>query len=336
MDIGKYTITEKLGEGNFGQVFLAKDNLLDIERAIKVIKVKKPQQFIDAINEARILDKCRHKHIVDIKEIDVLLYNGAYKPCITMEYLKGGSTEQYMKNNFVTVSMAIRIVCDVLLGLEHAHNEGILHRDIKPGNIMFSDNHIAKLSDFGLAYGLETQKFVFDGYNSHLPPEVHENIAQDELSDLYSLGVTLYRLVNNIVDLIVPYTDKKELLIDIKKEKFPERKFKSHVSEKIRRIIRKSMRANRDQRYQSCLEFRQALQKIPLAINWIYINDNYWEGEYNNYKYELKLYSKRTGYFIDFLKNGRKDNNYCCTGIPDEETAKAEFFNIIQHTTHKV
>ena len=336
MDIGKYTTIGFIGGGNFGKVFRAKDNLLNAERAIKLISVQNPQEFYDAINEAQILEKCRHRNIVDIKEIDVLQIQNKPVPCITMEYLEKGSAQGYLERNFITVKKAIKIISDVLFGLEHAHNEGIFHRDIKPGNILFSDNHTAKLSDFGLAYGLANQPFNFAGYNSHLPPEVLQGVNQDELSDIYALGITFYRLINNIATLNVPYANDADWLNAVIREKFPKRDFQPHIPKKIQRVLRKAMRANRDDRFQSCLEFRQALQTIKLAINWTYVADGHWKGKCGSDNYDLKMHCKRTGYFIDFTKNGRKDNNYCCAQIDTEAKALKEFFKIIQDTTMKI
>ncbi|PKA82353.1 serine/threonine-protein kinase [Ulvibacter sp. MAR_2010_11] len=336
MDIGKFTTIGFIGGGNFGKVFRAKDNLLDVERAIKLISVQNPQQFIDAINEAQILEKCRHPNIVDVKEIDIHQIQNNPVPCIAMEYLSKGSAQGFLEKNFVTVKKAIKIVSDVLFGLEHAHNEGIYHRDIKPANILFADNLSAKLSDFGLAYGLANQPFNFAGYNSHLPPEVLEGVVQDALSDIYSLGITFYRLINNLPHLSVPYNNDAEWLDAVKREKFPKREFEQHIPSSILRVVRKSMKPNRNDRYNTCLEFRQALQKIPLAINWTFIADGNWKGKCGNDQYELKRYNKRTGFFIDFFKNGRKDNNHCCSRIPDESTAKKEFFKIIQETTMRI
>lgn len=336
MDIGKFTTIGFIGGGNFGKVFRAKDNLLDVERAIKLINIQNPQEFLNAINEAQILEKCRHRNIVDIKEIDILQIEDNLVPCIVMEYLSKGSAQGFLEKNFITVKKAIQITSDVLFGLEHAHNEGIFHRDIKPGNILFSNNLTAKLSDFGLAYGLASQPFAFEGYNSHLPPEVLEGIVQDELSDIYSLGITFYRLINNITTLNVPYANDIDWLDAVKREKFPKRDFQSHIPKAVLRVVRKSMKPNRNDRYQTCLEFRQALQKIKLAVNWSYVSDGHWKGKFANDNYELKRYKKQTGYFIDFTKNGRKNNKYCCSKILDETVAKKEFFRIIQETTLKV
>lgn len=336
MVIGKFTTIGFIGGGNFGKVFRATDTLLDIDRAIKIIQAQNPKEFMDAITEAQILERCRHKHIVDIKEINLYDISGKVYPCITMEYLKNGSAQNYLEHKFITIQFSIKIITDCLFGLEHSHNQGIFHRDIKPGNILFSDAWDAKLSDFGLAYGLNGQIFNFVGYNSHLPPEVLEGVAQNELSDLYSMGVSFHRLLNNMPTLDLIFADDKEWLKALKREKYPERNYKPHVPDNIIRIVKKSMKPDVKDRFQTCLQFRQALQKIPLAIDWSPMDRDKWHGNYNGDYFELEIYKKRTGYFIDFRRNRRRINEKCCMQIGNEIIAMEEFYKIIRETTIKI
>ena len=299
MQIGKFLTIGFVGGGNFGKVFKAQDTLLNVERAIKLVQVQNPQEFVDAIFEAQILEKCRHSHIVDIKEVDIHEINGSPVPCIVTEYLSKGSVQGYLENNFVSIRNSCQIISDILFGLEHAHNNGIYHRDIKPGNILFSDTGQAKLSDFGLAYGLANQAFSFAGYNAHLPPEVLEGSAQDHISDHYAVGVTFYRLLNNLVSLDLPFADDNEWIKAIKKEKFPKREYKPYVPEQIFRIVNKAIKSDRGSRFQTCLEFRQAIEKIPLAVEWIPNSEFDWTGLYkkafgrNASEYSLSLYWSR-------------------------------------------
>lgn len=336
MDIGKYKSLGEIGRGNFGIVHKVTDTLLNVERAIKIIEVQDATHFVEAVTEAQILERCRHPYIVDIKEIDVHEIGGRYYPVIATEYLKNGSVQSYVENNFITVHKAVQIVSDVLYGLDHAHSQGIFHRDIKPGNILFADNWQAKLSDFGLAYGLSHQQFSFAGYNSHLPPEVIENITQDAISDLYSMGITFYRLLNNIVSLALPYSTEAEWLHAVKREKYPQRSYEPYVPDQFKRVVNKSIRADRANRFQNCLEFRQAIQKIPLAIEWRPVDENRWKGTFKDEEFEVVRYQKRTGYFIDFKRSGRKINNKCCAGIVNEAQATQEFYKIIRETAIRI
>ena len=334
--IGKFEILESIGSGCFGKVFKVKDELLEAERALKIIKVTDPDGFIKAFNEAKILEKCRHSNIVDIKEVDIMKTEEGIFPYIVTEYLKNGSVQSYLENNFISVHQSIKIISEALLGVEHAHNQGILHRDIKPGNILFSDTGEAKLSDFGLAYGLPDQAFNFEGYNAHLPLEVLEEKVQDELSDLYSMGITLYRLLNNIENFYLPFNNSQDMIKALKKEQFPKRNFSEHIPNSVIKIVKKSIKKDRGSRYQNCRDFRQALQKIPLAIEWKPKSDNHWEGTYKNDTYSIELSEKRTGYFIDFKKNNRKVSDRSCVQIKDINVAKTEFFKIIRDTTIEI
>lgn len=336
MVIGKFQATGFLGGGNFGKVFKAKDTLLDVDRAIKIIPVKDPKGFINAINEAQVLEKCRHNHIVDIREIDIYNIQGEDCPCIITEYLPNGSVQSALENGFVTVKQAGQIIVESLLGLQHAHLNGIMHRDIKPGNILFANNGQAKLSDFGLAYGLANQTFSFAGYGSHLPPEVLEGTVQDSVSDLYSMGVTYYRLLNNLASLSLNFADDGAWLNALKKEKFPDRTFKPHIPDLFIKVAKKSLRADRANRYQNCLEFRQAIEKIPLAIEWRPDSPSLWKGSYRGDLYEIELYSKRTGYCVDFRRNARRVNDKCLVQIKDKSMASQEYYRIIRETTLRV
>ena len=332
--IGKFEILKHIGRGCFGEVFNVKDIILGAERALKIIKGTDPDGFIKAFNEAKILEKCKHNNIVDIKEADIVETKEGVFPYIVTEYLKNGSVQSYLENNFISVHQSIKIISEALLGVEHAHNQGIFHRDIKPGNILFSDTGEAKLSDFGLAYGLPDQVFNFAGYNAHLPLEVLEEKVQDELSDLYSMGITLYRLLNNMKNLDLPFDNTQDMIEALKKEQFPERKFSEHIPDSIIKIVKKSIKKDRGSRYQNCRDFRQTLQKIPLAIEWKpKISNHYWEGTYKNDTYSIELIEKRTGYFIDFKKNNRKISDRSCVQIKDINIAKTEFFEIIRDTT---
>ncbi|HET6226406.1 MAG TPA: hypothetical protein VFF27_09020, partial [Bacteroidia bacterium] len=109
--------------------------------------------------------------------------------------------------------------------------------------------------------------------------------------------------------------------------------FSPHIPEQIIRLVKKSMKAQRNDRYQTCLQFRQALQKINFAVDWSPTDRNKWIGTHNSDNYEIEIYSKRTGYFIDFRKNGRKINEKSCMQINDETKARDEFFKLIRETT---
>ncbi len=136
--------------------------------------------------------------------------------------------------------------------------------------------------------------------------------------------------------LPLTFADDSQWLKALQKEKYPERLYELHIPEEVIKIVKKSIKADRANRFQNCLQFRQALQKIPLAVEWNPIDIDNWEGRLQNETFELNIYSKRTGYFIDFKRNGRKITNRCCAGIITEDNARKEFFKIIRETTIRV
>jgi len=330
--IGKYQIKRFLGNGQFGKVFLAFDPLLSIDRALKIIEINRPNEFVDAIKESQTLEKCRHKHIVDIKDVNVELVEKKTVVCIVMEYLSRGSVQNQIENRFISVQEACKIITESLLGLEHAHNISILHRDIKPGNLLLGENGEAKLSDFGLALDYQIEPLDIKGYKPHIPPEVILGSDQDKSSDIYAMGMTFYRLLNNVDKLTFNFLTTEEWIEAIRKEKYPSRLLNQHIPLKIVRILKKSINKDKDKRYSNCFEFRQAIDKISFNIDWRRFNKNLWIGISGKNKFQLEKIEKRNVWQIDFKRNERRVSRFCYTGLNKKEASK-KFYDIIKTTT---
>lgn len=327
--IRKFKVIDFLGNGNFGFVFQAFDPLLKADRAIKLIQVPKPEKFVEAVKEAQTLEACRHKHIVDVKEVDVFVYEGA--PCvyIAMEYLAKGSIQKHLENRFISINEAFNILSEALLGLEHAHNNNVLHRDIKPGNILFGDNGEAKLSDFGLALDYHVDPSDTMGYRPHQPLEVIDGNPMNKLSDIYAAGITLYRLINNIPEMEFDFSSRDEWRAAVKKGKYPDRKYAPHIPRKIKSIVNKAINNDPSKRYQSASEFRQALEKSVLPIDWTPIDQFTWVGTaLSGDRYEIARTKKRTGWTIDYKRNSRRVTNLCVEHLCDDEV-QDRFFGIM-------
>lgn len=140
--IGKYQVVEELGRGHFGQVVRVYDRVLQVERALKILSTNQPHEFLQVFKEAEIMEKCRHANIVDIRDADIEIVDGRPTVCIVMEYLPRGSAQKELSESFMSVRRACQLVGEALLALEHAHDRGVLHRDVKPGNIMISDTGV--------------------------------------------------------------------------------------------------------------------------------------------------------------------------------------------------
>lgn len=330
--IDKFQIIDHIGNGFFGHVFLCYDPFLQKEIAVKVIKVPDPDKFVNAVKEGQTLDLCRHKHTVDVRDVRATYFNGEPVVIIVMEYLARGSIQKHIEKRFISVKEACKIIQQSLLGLEHAHNNNILHRDIKPGNLMFGDNGEVKLSDFGLAINYHSDPSDILGYRPHQPMEVVMGNPMDKLSDIYATGITFYRLLNNTNKLHFSFTTKEEWLKAIKKDLFPPREFLPHIPEKILKILGKSIHKLKTNRFQTCTEFRQTLEKLNFYIDWVYIDDDNWTGHNGKDTFTLTKKKKRTGWVIDFKKNGIRKNEHCFTTLTDLNV-ESEFFNILRCTT---
>jgi serine/threonine protein kinase len=326
--INKFAIIDFLGNGVFGFVFHAFDPFLKVDRAIKLIKVPKPDKFVQAVKEAQTLESCRHKHIVDVKEVDVAIYEGAPYVYIAMEYLAKGSVQKYLEKRFISVAESLKVISEALLGLEHAHNNDILHRDIKPANMLIGDNDDIKLSDFGLAIDYHIDPSDTFGYRPHQPLEVIKGNPMNKLSDIYAMGITLYRLLNNIEKLNFKFGSVIEWEKAVKQKKFPDRNYLHHIPNKIVKIVNKSIHNSVEKRFQTTTEFRQAIEKLKIIIDWRLIDENHWIGN----GCEIIKYSNRNGWLIDFKKNGRRIKDNCFKNLTENEVEE-QFYRIIRDTT---
>ncbi|MFC2173459.1 serine/threonine protein kinase [Acidobacteriota bacterium] len=199
--IGKYKIVKVIGRGAFGIVYKAIDTDLDRSVAIKIVTKEhiQKQEIIDRfVQEGRIISNIQDDNIVTIFESGV----HEERPYIVMELMEGTDlTSLIQLNGRLSISAKIDIIKQVAQGLYHAHKKGIIHRDIKPGNIRLLGNGRAKIMDFGIARiptSDMTRTNAFMGTPYYMSPEQIAGIRKiDERSDLFSLGVVFYELLTN-------------------------------------------------------------------------------------------------------------------------------------------
>jgi len=268
-EIGKYLILEMLGSGHFGTVYKALDRALSVERALKVLPVADPTKFVELF-EAQFQHKCRHDNCVAVNGADVQTIGAVLHAIIDMELVTGGSIESRIARGFLSCKQACMLVCDASYGLEHAHTQGVLHKDIKPGNILV-DNGIAKIADFGISEPMAAPSPASGKvYTTHQPPEYFSSGAITVQSDVYSLGMTLFRCVNNVADWshclgsvpnLIQSLTKGSLIKDIG--------WQPWVPDRLRKIISKACATLPAKRYKSVREFRQALEKLSWNLDWV-------------------------------------------------------------------
>jgi len=266
--IGRYQILEQLGEGGMAMVYKAYDTRLERFVAIKVIRSDQfaPSMLDEMLRrferEAKALAKLSHPNIVHVHDYGE--YQGA--PYLVMEYLPCGTLGQKSLAP-MPWQQVLHILIPVAQALTYAHEHNIIHRDIKPGNILLAENGLPMLSDFGIAKILERNEAGTItgtgngiGTPAYMAPEQWTGQAVPQ-SDIYSLGVVLYELVTGHK----PYTADTPAGIMLKQVKEPlpaPRQFVPVLPEGLENVLFKALEIQPEDRYQSMSEFSQALESL--------------------------------------------------------------------------
>jgi serine/threonine protein kinase len=195
---GKYKIVEPIGKGGMGVVYKAEDIKLKRTVAVKFLPSELSEDSEAGerfLREAQAAAALSHSHICTIHEIN----DEERQPFIVMEYVEGQSLKQKIKQGPLEQAEALDIAIQVAEGLEEAHKKGIIHRDIKPGNIMVTAKGQAKVMDFGLAKvlgeSLITKEARTMGTVAYMSPEQAKGKILDSKTDIWSLGVVLYEML---------------------------------------------------------------------------------------------------------------------------------------------
>lgn len=253
----RYEIIKSIGEGGMANVYLAKDTILDRQVAVKVLRgdLSTDEKFIRRFQrEALSVSNLSHPNIVEV--YDVGEEDGQYY--IVMEYIEGKTLKQLLyKRGALTLPEVIDIMTQLTDGLAHAHEAYIIHRDIKPQNIMIEDNGTIKITDFGIAMAVNATQFTQTnsvmGTVHYLPPEQANGKSATVKSDIYSLGILMYELLTGSV----PFKGDNAVEIALKhmKEKLPSiRKQNPLIPQSVENIVIKACAKNPRNRYDTVKE----------------------------------------------------------------------------------
>lgn len=258
----RYEIVKNIGEGGMANVYLANDTILDRKVAVKVLRgdLSSDDKFIRRFQrEALSVSNLSHPNIVEV--YDVGEEEGNHY--IVMEYIEGKTLKQLLKKReSLTLTEVIDIMTQLTDGIAHAHESYIIHRDIKPQNIMIEDDGRIKITDFGIAMALNatqlTQTNSVMGSVHYLPPEQASGKSASIKSDIYSLGILMYELLTGSV----PFKGDNAVEIALKhmKEKIPSiRKQDPSIPQSVENIILKAAAKNPRNRYDSAKEMHEDL-----------------------------------------------------------------------------
>ncbi len=258
----RYEILEKIGTGGMSDVYKAKDGKLNRFVAVKVLK----QEFSENANfvskfrtEAQAAAGMMHPNIVNV--YDVGEEDGIYY--IVMELVEGITLKKYIeKKARLSIKETISIAIQVSMGIEAAHNNHIIHRDIKPQNIMISKEGKVKVTDFGIAKAVSSNTITSNVMGSvhYTSPEQARGGFSDEKSDIYSLGITMFEMLTGRV----PFNGETTVAIAIKhiQEPMPSpREYVAEIPISVEQIVFKCTQKSPDRRYQNMAELIDDLKK---------------------------------------------------------------------------
>lgn len=252
---GRYEVLEKIGTGGMSDVYKAKDQKLNRFVAVKVLKQEfsENRNFVSKFRvEAQAAAGLMHPNIVNV--YDVGEEEGIHY--IVMELVEGITLKKYIEKKVrLTTKEAISIAIQVAMGIEAAHNNHIIHRDIKPQNIIISKEGKVKVTDFGIAKAASSNTLTSNVMGSvhYTSPEQARGGFSDEKSDIYSLGVTIFEMLTGRV----PFNGDTTVAIAIKHIQNPMplmRDFVPEIPQSVENIVMKCTQKSPDRRYQSMAE----------------------------------------------------------------------------------
>ena len=269
----RYVLNALIGSGGMANVFLAHDLILDRDVAVKVLRYDF-QDNQDAIKrfqrEAISASQLLHPNIVEVYDVD----EHEKQQYIVMEYVKGQDLKSFIREHApVQLELVVSIMSQIVAGIDAAHRNRIIHRDIKPQNVLITDQNVAKITDFGIAVALSdtsiTQTNTLLGSVHYLSPEQARGSAATTKSDIYAMGVVLYELITGKV----PHDGESAVSIALKhfQEPFPRIKDQlDYVPQSLENVVLKATAKDAEDRYKSAQEM---LNDLTTALSLKRMNE---------------------------------------------------------------
>ena len=327
----RYKILDHLGTGGMATVWLGYDTILDRQVAIKTFKIDANDE--DAVKrfnrEAKAVTSLSHPNIVSIYDVE----NEGEFYYLILEYIEGMTLKDYMiKNPRIPIETIVHIAKQIAAGLSHAHQNGIIHRDIKPQNILMNENLTCKITDFGIAraYGdtTLTQTNQMLGTVYYLSPEQARGNVATAQSDIYSLGILIFEMITGQI----PFKGESAVAIALKhlQEELPDiDKYRDNVPQSVKNIVLHATMKNPNERY---ISSKELFEDLSTVLNPERLHENKYTGfkiptepaQNNNYNQTQYIdrnpidnphgYSDYNNYneeddYYDYEENQRQNNN---------------------------
>lgn len=260
--IGNYKIQAKLGEGGMGAVYKGVDTMLDREVAIKALRPELVSQtaVVERFrSEAVTLAKLHHPNIATLYS----LFRQGDELYMVLEFVSGETLDAILaRRGALSADEVIPVFCQILDGINHAHEYGIIHRDIKPANMMLTEKGTLKVLDFGIARLLGSNRMTragnIIGTLEYMSPEQVKGLETDARSDIYALGMMLFEVLTGRT----PFDTENEFeLMKLQIEALPlgPRSINPSIPIEVEEAIWRAIQKNPDDRFQTAAEFREVL-----------------------------------------------------------------------------
>ncbi|MEU3604026.1 protein kinase [Streptomyces sp. NPDC035033] len=275
---GRYQLRDLLGEGGMASVYLAYDSALDRQVAIKTLHTElgREQSFRERFRrEAQAVAKLSHTNIVSVFDTGEDTLDGGLMPYIVMEYVEGQPLGSVLASDVrqygaMPADKALKVTADVLAALEVSHEMGLVHRDIKPGNVMMTKRGVVKVMDFGIARAMQsgvtsmTQTGMVVGTPQYLSPEQALGRPVDARSDLYSVGIMLFQLLTGRL----PFDADSPLAIayaHVQEEPVAPSSVNRSVTPAMDALVARALRKNPNERFPSAAAMRDECLRVLAA-----------------------------------------------------------------------
>ncbi|MFA7672666.1 MAG: Stk1 family PASTA domain-containing Ser/Thr kinase [Clostridia bacterium] len=261
----RYELLSKMGVGGTAYVYKARDKVLNRIVAVKTLKDEFAQDkdFIKRFkDEALSVAKLSHENIVNVYDVG---YDNSLN-YIVMECIEGTTLSSYMETTGpLEIKEVIEISVQICAALEHAHSNGIIHRDIKPQNILISKNGKIKVTDFGIAKAINTQTLTTDnkafGSVHYISPEQAKGVFLNNCTDIYSTGIVMYEMTTGKVPFDAD-TPIAVVMKHVQEEPVPPRDLRKDMPEELNRIILKAIAKKPNDRYAVAGDMARDLKNI--------------------------------------------------------------------------
>ncbi|MDV9176153.1 protein kinase [Streptomyces sp. W16] len=277
---GRYQLRDLLGEGGMASVHLAYDSVLDRQVAIKTLHTElgREQAFRERFRrEAQAVAKLTHTNIVSVFDTGEDVLDGSTMPYIVMEYVEGrplGSVldEDVRQFGAMPADKALKITADVLAALDISHEMGLVHRDIKPGNVMMTKRSVVKVMDFGIARAMQsgvtsmTQTGMVVGTPQYLSPEQALGRGVDARSDLYSVGIMLFQLVTGRL----PFDADSPLAIayaHVQEEPVAPSSINRSLPPAVDALVARALKKNPNERFPNAESMREECLRVASSLH---------------------------------------------------------------------